>query len=109
MTDVASWLDERTPAMPPELRQAVNVALERAPAARDESLEDRLADAGLGALSRVAGAAPERSTATELLAADTLLTYACEAAAEAGPDALARLTARLDYARFARLLEPFTS
>lgn len=95
--------------MPPELRRAVDAALERSPVARDGSVEDRLADAGLGALSRVAGVAPERSTATELLAADTLLTYACEAAAEAGPDALERLTARLDYARFARLLEPFAS
>lgn len=109
MTDVARWLDERRPAMPHELRRAVEAALERTAAARYGSVEDRLADAALSALSRVAGAVPERSTATELLAADALLTYACEAAAEAGPDALERLTARLDYARFARLLEPFTS
>lgn len=105
MTDLARWLDERTPAMPPELRRAVDIALDQAPAAVDGPVEDRLAAAGLAALSRVAGAS-QRSTATELLAADTLLTYACEAAAEAGPEAMDRLTARLDYARFARLLEP---
>lgn len=107
--DVARWLDQRRPGMPPELRRAVDAALERSAPAGDGSVADRLADAGLGALSRVAGAPSERSTATELLAADALLTYACEAAAESGPDALERLTARLDYPRFARLLEPFTS
>lgn len=105
---VARWLDERRPAMPPELRRAVDAALEGSVSAGDVSLADRLAGAGLAALSRVAGAVPERSTATELLAADTLLTYACEAAAEAGPDALEGLTLRLDYARFARILEPLS-
>lgn len=107
--DAGGWLDERRPAMPPELRWAVNAALDRAPAAPAAPVETQLAEAGLSALSRVAGAASERSTAAELLAADTLLTYACEAAAESGPEALERLTAQLDYARFARLLEPSTS
>lgn len=106
--DPGGWLDAR-PAMPRELRWAVDVALDRAPAAVAAPVEAQLAEAGLAALSRVGRAASERSTAAELLAADTLLTYACEAAAESGPEALERLTAQLDYACFARLLEPSIS
>lgn len=118
MSGVARWLDARRPPMPSELRTAVYAACEARPAigpaatgsatadASDATLADRLAEAGLEALGRVAGAPPERGTAIELLAADTLLTYACEAAAEAGPATLDRLTARLGYARFATLLEP---
>lgn len=71
-------------------------------------LYDRLAAAGLAALQDVVGRPSERGTATTLLAADALLTYACEAAAEAGPDALDRLTASLDFARFSHLIEDET-
>lgn len=124
MNEVGEWLDGRRPAMPAELRRAVDAALDRAAddepervldgpagaAAGGESVggyvADRLAGAALATLSRVARASPERGTAAELLAADALLTYACEAAAEAGPEALDRLTARLDYPRFAALLAP---
>lgn len=123
MSAVAEWLDGRRPAMPPELRRVVEAALDRVGAedvdGEDVDTEDvgagdvlagdvadRLADAGLAALSRVSGAMPERSTAADLLAADALLTYACEAAAEAGAERLDRLIERLDHARFAALLEP---
>lgn len=107
--------------MPAPLRNAVIAALgrseERSEAAdlvggpgdtggvEHGSVAASLARAGLHALGRVARAAPERGTATELLAADALLTYACEAAAEDGPEALDRLLSELGYARFASLLD----
>lgn len=111
MTGTGAWLDERSPGMPVELRLALDAALAGGPeVVRDAEVEaggiaDRLAAAGLAALARsIRGT--ERSTATDLLVADALLTYACEAAAEAGPAALDRLTAGLDFERFATLLEP---
>lgn len=95
--------------MPAELRTALDAAIDgTAPGAG--SLADRLADAGLAALLRSieagAGSASDRRIATDLLVADALLTYACEAAAEAGPDALDRLTGSLDLRRFSALLQP---
>lgn len=110
MNDVSDWLDRRRPGMPRELRRAVDAAL--GGVGSDGAHDDvavLLAEAALAALARVARAAPERGTAAELLAADALLTYACEAAAELGPESLDRLTAGLDHARFAALLEPSVS
>ncbi len=92
--------------MPEELRRAVAAAMERAPGGVT-AVPERLAEVGLGALSRALGGT-NRSAATDLLVADALLTYACEAAAEAGPAALDRLTGALDLTRFATLLEPRT-
>jgi hypothetical protein len=68
---------------------------------------ERLAAAGLEALCRVVTQPSTRSLAVALLAADALLTYACEAAvdADARPDALERLAHSLDLSRFADLLE----
>lgn len=106
MTDIGTWLDERMPRMPVELRREVDAAMAELPASTDP-IPERLAEAGLAALARsIQGM--ERSTATDLLVADALLTYACEAAAEHGPVALDRLTAALDFHRFATLLEPDT-
>lgn len=103
------WLDDRRPPMPPELRRAVveamgTVSREAAEGARGPA--ERLAEAGLAVLAEVAHSSPERSTALELLSADALLTFACEAAADAGPDALSLIVADLDYSRFQALLEP---
>lgn len=122
VTDVARWLDARNPAMPEELRRAVDAALDRegfAAGAREPvasgtgTTAERLAAAGLAALERsigqAAGARSDRDGATDLLAADALLTYACEAAAEEGPEALDRLTQSLDFRRFEALLEPDAS
>ncbi len=95
--------------MPASLRAAVDAALEGAGAERDRvertAVPDQLARAGLSALARVIRSRPDRSAAIELLAADALLTYACEAAAEAGPDALDRLLRALALPRFESLLE----
>lgn len=78
-------------------------ALEAAPS--DGPLHDRLAEAALGELERVMAGPGDRSAAMTLLAADALLTAACEAAADAGADALAELLGRLDFRRFSALLE----
>lgn len=69
------------------------------------ALHDRFAAAALGALEEVVRRPSERRTARTLLAADALLTYACEAAAEAGPETLERLTGSLDFERFSHLIQ----
>jgi hypothetical protein len=122
-SDVDGWLDGSVPGMPAPLRVAVDAALDRADGGRPageagpEPLDvpeigpagtgvpDRLAGAALDALARVIRSSPDRSAAVELLAADALLTYACEAAAEEGPEALDRLLDGLPLARFEALLE----
>lgn len=102
MTDLARWLAERRQGAPRGLRRALDEAV--AGADGEGAIPDRLAAAGLGALRRAARGGGDRSTALALLAADALLTYAFEAAAEAGPDELDRLLASLDFDRFAGLL-----
>jgi hypothetical protein len=110
VTDPARWLDERDPPMPDTLRAAVDAALAAAgegpaEAAPTTGLPELLATAALRTLERVAAAEPERATAPALLAADALLTFACEAAAEDGPAAVDRVVEALDADRFGRLLE----
>jgi hypothetical protein len=67
-------------------------------------IHEGLAAAGLRALERAVTGAGDRSSAPVLLAADALLTYACEAAAEAGASELDSLIDTLDFSRFSRLL-----
>ena len=66
---------------------------------------EQLAEAGLAALAEVIAGVGARASAVRLLAADALLTFACEAAAEEGGGALERLTEALAPDRFAALLE----
>ena len=106
MTAIARWLDERGSEAPPSVRMMV----EERVAETDPSapLHDRLAAAGLAALGDVVGRPSERGTAATLLAADALLTFACEAAADEGLDTLDRLTASLDFERFSHLIQDET-
>lgn len=99
---LAAWLDGREPPAPAPLRSAVRELV--AGVDPSASLTDRLAAAALMALETVVSRPSDRSAARSLLAADALLTYACEAAAEAGPDELDRLTKSLAFERFAVLL-----
>ncbi len=104
--------------MPEELRRVLDGALDGVSppdstgtgSTGTDSTADRLAAAGLAALRRSieadSAARPDRQNAIDLLAADALLTYACEAAAEEGPEALDRFTGSLDFRRFEMLLEP---
>lgn len=74
-----------------------------APAAGGEA--ERLAAAAFDRLRRVLASSGTRETALDLLAADALLTHACEVAAGAGPDELGSL-ARIWIDELARLLPP---
>jgi hypothetical protein len=107
MSDLGPWLDDRSPPPPRALRSAIDRALEhtmsreaesekRAPQGDVLSLLAESADDCLAAAAATPGRV--RRAAFELLAADALLTYACEAALEtADPKAaLASLCARSD-------------
>lgn len=93
------WLLERRPPGPFELKRRVVRAVEwtdcEAP-----TIAEVLATAGLDSLQRAVREGEKRSAANDLLAADALITYACEAAAEEGADALSTLLDGLEIARF---------
>lgn len=76
----------------------------RPPAAAPPATAVQLAEAALDCLRAALAAGRGRPAAVHLLAADALLTYACEAAAEAGPDALLALAREYGPGRLARLL-----
>lgn len=103
MTDPRRWVRERRPGAPPSLAAAVDRVLAWRPPT-GETLPEELAAAALSALSRVVGGPAGRASASTLLAADALLTYACEAAAEEGTAALERLASGLGLDRFEALL-----
>ena len=116
MTEARAWLDARHPRPPASLRAAMARALDRSAAepagvlssparAAHGSPAGRLAGAALAALREVVGGEGGRASAADLLAADALLTYACEAAAEEGPAALEALTVALGPGHFEGLLE----
>lgn len=108
MKDPRRWLDARRPVPPGSLRTALTRALESAgdtAPSTGSSVAERLADAGLATLRSVLAGDAGRTSAPALLAADALLTYACEAAAEEGPAAVARLGERLSPQAFEALLE----
>ncbi len=74
--------------MPPALRQRIEDACR--PAAGAAPVVDGLRHAAERLLAGALDAPPTRDTALTLLAADALITYACEAAAELDPERLAR-------------------
>lgn len=79
---VLDWLASRTPPPPAPLLSSLRGEVEGAAGAAE--LVVVLAHCGRRALERaLAGPARERGTALALLAADALITYACEAAVEA--------------------------
>jgi hypothetical protein len=81
VTNLPAWLDGRTPPPPPPLARWLDGV-----ACTGDTLPGALLAGGLSELGK-ARAAPgrERASAFHLLAADALVTYACEAALE-GPD-----------------------
>lgn len=82
MTALAAWLDGRAPEPPAPLSEALAddvVSLDDA----ETSLVDALATLAKARLSRARSRPGRvRTSAFDLLAADALLTYACEAALE---------------------------
>ncbi|MGH7471818.1 MAG: hypothetical protein ACRENP_28035, partial [Longimicrobiales bacterium] len=97
-----AWLSRRETPPPFELERRVRRAIERltAPAT---TVPDVLVAAAFQCMRDAARSGVQRSAANELLAADALLTYACEAAAEQGVDRLEQLTGDLDVNRFEEL------
>ena len=61
------------------------------PAAGAGSVADALRSAAEKLLAEAAVAPPSRETALSLLAADALMTYACEAVAEMAPERLGEM------------------
>src|SRR5687768_8220140 len=97
------WIDRRDPPPPFELHRRLQRALERADAAAADSIPDALAEAAFDCLRSAVRLGDDRAAANDLLAADALLTYACEAAAETGVDELDVFLQRLEVARFEAL------
>lgn len=104
MTDAHVWIRGRSPAPPGPLREAIVAALHRAPS-EGADVPGTMAAAALVTLEVVLAGSGERGSAAQLLAADALLTYACEAAAEAGPGALTALVDALRPEAFEALAE----
>jgi hypothetical protein len=92
MTPDRVWLEARLEDAPPALRDAVLRAWEAA--SGGEGVTARCVEAACALLAdeRVA---LERGRAFDLLAADALVTLACEAAAETAPDRLAEIARAL--------------
>lgn len=104
--DAAGWLEERGAAAPGTLYARMRAAVAAAADARaGGAVPAVLAGAGVDRLRAVLRSGQDRSVAADLLAADALLTAACEAAAERGPAALTTLLDAHGPARFAALLE----
>lgn len=113
-----AWLDRHEAEVPDPLLGRARAALQDA-ADPTRGVAGALAEAALRLLAEVAGASGAaaaaaggkrkagageergalRATALDLLAADALLTWACEAAAAEGPEALSALTAAYGPAR----------
>jgi hypothetical protein len=128
LNDLARWIDGRRPPAPPSLHAAMLHAVataepdeEGVARSGEDAIAERLAAAGLHALTRVAAVPSRRAHALDLLAADALLTYACEAALDEdspdrpGPvdaidaidaiDPVERLLDALDLVSFARIMD----
>lgn len=79
-----AWLASRLPGSPPELASEIERLVAAVPRVEQEDASMALARAAVSALEDVASGTGGRSEALRLLAADAALTYAFEAAAEAG-------------------------
>jgi hypothetical protein len=98
-----SWLRARRPAPPERLIRRMEAALTGVEA-NGADLAGELGEAAVVCLRGALAAGPGRAAALDLLAADALLTYACEAAADGGAAGLERFAAAYGPARLARLL-----
>ena len=99
--EAARWLDARERPAPVSVRTVVDGLVAGTDPA--QPLHERFAAAAIDALETVIRGPSDRTSASTLLAADALLTYACEAAAETGLDRLEALAVSLDFDRFSEL------
>jgi hypothetical protein len=106
LTDLRRWLDARQPPPPPSLRTALDEAVVKWDP-QQGGVPVRLAAVGLEVLAQVVRAPATRADALTLLAADALITYACEAAFDDDPaergDPVEAVLDALDMGRFGRL------
>ncbi len=96
MTDLESWLSPRLAQVPESLRARILEAIvgdgwHETDAASGATIPDALRSFAEMLLEEARAGPPTHDTAITLLAADALITYACEAAAELGPEMLAGL------------------
>lgn len=104
MSDRArAWLAMRAGAVPPELESRMESAIDDVPG--DDTIHGALADAARICLRDALAAGDDRAAALHLLAADALLTYACEAAADPDASALTQLADAFAPERLAHLTE----
>lgn len=99
VNDAIDWLDARKPPAPEDFLHRLRRAVQHHgdPAA---DLTHVLADSGLALLQSALRVGSDRSAAYDLLGADALLTYAFEAAAEKGTDAVIALAEEYGIERF---------
>ena len=101
MSDAAAWLAPRIEAAPESLRTRMMSAVTNATGG---TVHDLLAAAAADCLKRAMEKPSDRASALDLLAADALLTHACEAAAEQGGETLRQFTSEWNPERFETLL-----
>ncbi len=101
VSEVLAWLDRRESPPPPELRGRMAEALG---AVQAETVPGALAEAALACLQATMARPEDRASALDLLAADALLTYALEAAAELGAETLRRIAGEYGPETLSRIL-----
>ena len=101
-SEARKWLSERIADAPDALRERMLEAL--AEVNGGDTIYGQLADAAEICLRNAMAEQALRVCAMGLLAADALMTHACEAAAEAGGDELAAFAAAWSAERFEQLL-----
>lgn len=98
MSDALGWLSMRVAAAPKQLEQRMTAAVQAV--GPQQTVQDQLAEAALYCLRRSLEEERRGEKAMQLLAADALLTHACEAAAEKSSEALASFAAKWNATRF---------
>jgi hypothetical protein len=98
-----AWLAMRTGTVPPALEARMESALADVPG--DDSVPAALADAARACLRDAVAGCDDRDAALHLLAADALITCACEAAADEDAAALDALAQAHAPERLAHLVE----
>lgn len=99
------WLEEREPVAPERMLARMLTALDALPGPSfTDGVPVRLGEAALSCLRDALVKGDARAAALDLLAADALLTYGCEAAAGEGSDSLDRFVTEYGSARLDALL-----
>jgi hypothetical protein len=92
--NVRDWVGERLPTAPPALRERVTFQLGDAGRAASGEAAEQLAAAGVRVVdSLISTDCAARQNAIDLLAADALVTYAIESAADTSRDFAAAMDA----------------